>query len=548
MKRRRLNALIAEEQSPPPEGGSHWPGGLSLGFDFGFNNPKFSNYILHIKAEQERESAVDVPALNEGDTRKRKRKLESSEPAVSLHVNSLLLSAHSDFFKSLFTNDMLESRASEVSVHVAEDEIPLLEDIIRFVYNGKFQTPPDNMIHLLFVADKFLFAKVADDIIEHHKTSLTVDQCIQYLDLNEALQASTFAKLHHHVKRHLAKEFRIFDQVWNTEEFLHLPVRALIAVLESDSLILQSENTILSGLLAWVNADPITRAAEFKELVKYIRFGHMDPSFLVDVVQRVEPIASHPEFLSIYKKVQAYKSQKMEVRSGEPFMMPRIYTDKGSSRFTWDFRQITRMDIAQPAHSDKFYWRGYYLYLSVQKAENKLEVSVHVDQEKSGIPLDQHITLKHESTLDLKNYDTGLYDHIAKNFTSYYSRGSVTLFCIDWEQFINPQCPYVDHEDVLSVSLKVKLRSRGMCRLCGSLAYQLCGRCRGIYYCSKECQKNHWKDHKKDCRPAEAADGINHNHNHNHNVIVGAGGGVHVLVGGVGVGGGVAIAGAGGGA
>jgi hypothetical protein len=232
MKRRRLNALIAEEQSPPPEGGSHWSGGLSLGFDFGFNNPKFSNYIIHIKAEQERESAVDVPALNEGDTRKRKRRLESSEPVVSLHVNSLLLSAHSDFFKSLFTNDMLESRASEVSVHVAEDEIPLLEDIIRFVYNGKFQTPPDNMIHLLFVADKFLFAKVADDIIEHHKTSLTVDQCIQYLDLNEALQASTFAKLHHHVKRHLAKEFRIFDQVWNTEEFLHLPVRALIAVLE----------------------------------------------------------------------------------------------------------------------------------------------------------------------------------------------------------------------------------------------------------------------------------------------------------------------------
>jgi len=282
----------------------------------------------------------------------------------------------------------------------------------------------------------------------------------------------------------------------------------------------------------------------------------------VDVVQRVEPIASHPEFMSIYKKVQAYKSQKMEVRSGEPFMMPRIYTDKGSSRFTWDFRQITRMDIAQPAHSEKFYWRGYYLYLSVQRADNKLEVSVHVDQLKSGIPLDQHITLKHESTLDLKNYDTGLYDHIAKNFTSYYSRGSVTLFCIDWEQFINPQCPYVDHEDVLSVSLKVKLRSRGMCRLCGALAYQLCGRCRGIYYCSKECQKNHWKDHKKDCRPADAAaDGLNAAAN-NHNVmvggggaiavggVVGIGGGVHVHVGGVGIGiggVGVGVAGIGGG-
>jgi hypothetical protein len=78
--------------------------------------------------------------------------------------------------------------------------------------------------------------------------------------------------------------------------FYKLYIRCVNSV-TSDSLIMQSENTILSGLLAWVNADPVTRASEFKELVKYIRFGHMDPSFLVDVVQRVEPIASHPEFM-----------------------------------------------------------------------------------------------------------------------------------------------------------------------------------------------------------------------------------------------------------
>lgn len=39
-------------------------------------------------------------------------------------------------------------------MYVAEEEIPLLEDIIRFVYTGKFQTCSDSMIHLLFVADK----------------------------------------------------------------------------------------------------------------------------------------------------------------------------------------------------------------------------------------------------------------------------------------------------------------------------------------------------------------------------------------------------------
>src|ERR1700722_1848389 len=108
MKRRRLNTLITEEHSPPTETGSHWSGVPSLGFDFGFNNPKFSNYILHIKAEEDREGHGYATPATDVDARKRKRKLENNATAVSLHVNSLLLSAHSDFFKSLFTNDMLE--------------------------------------------------------------------------------------------------------------------------------------------------------------------------------------------------------------------------------------------------------------------------------------------------------------------------------------------------------------------------------------------------------------------------------------------------------
>jgi hypothetical protein len=31
-----------------------------------------------------------------------------------------------------------------------------------------------------------------------------------------------------------------------------------------------------------------------------------------------------------------------------------------------------------------------------------------------------------------------------------------------------------------------------------------CGKCKRVAYCSKECQKEDWKDHKKNCRPADA--------------------------------------------
>ena len=40
------------------------------------------------------------------------------------------------------------------------------------------------------------------------------------------------------------------------------------------------------------------------------------------------------------------------------------------------------------------------------------------------------------------------------------------------------------------------------CPLCFRSATQLCGRCGSVYYCSKECQKMHWRhSHKQACSP-----------------------------------------------
>ena len=32
-----------------------------------------------------------------------------------------------------------------------------------------------------------------------------------------------------------------------------------------------------------------------------------------------------------------------------------------------------------------------------------------------------------------------------------------------------------------------------------------CSRCKQVWYCSRECQKAHWKVHKPDCRACPAA-------------------------------------------
>ena len=34
-------------------------------------------------------------------------------------------------------------------------------------------------------------------------------------------------------------------------------------------------------------------------------------------------------------------------------------------------------------------------------------------------------------------------------------------------------------------------------------AYSVCGGCREVHYCSRECQRKHWKTHKPECLSSE---------------------------------------------
>ena len=40
----------------------------------------------------------------------------------------------------------------------------------------------------------------------------------------------------------------------------------------------------------------------------------------------------------------------------------------------------------------------------------------------------------------------------------------------------------------------------GNCGFCGALASVKCSSCKSVFYCDRNCQKRHWKEHKSFCK------------------------------------------------
>jgi hypothetical protein len=87
---------------------------------------------------------------------------------------------------------------------------------------------------------------------------------------------------------------------------------------------------------------------------------------------------------------------------------------------------------------------------------------------------------------------------IPKHFTTSMQKADSPLIAEMFEQRLNG---------------KVKRRVVRFCAMCKQGAkerkMQFCSRCKVCPYCSKECQKAHWKEHKKGCTPS-AEHPLNH--------------------------------------
>jgi len=100
-------------------------------------------------------------------------------------------------------------------------------------------------------------------------------------------------------------------------------------------------------------------------------------------------------------------------------------------------------------------------------------------------------------------FPTLLRQHLPKQFVDEEIYGTYNTVC----QFIK----HMKYDKAELVEIEAVLKPTRKCDVCSSLPAKPCARCKRAFYCSAECQKSAWKNHKKTCKapttpPATEAD------------------------------------------
>eukprot|EP01112_Ceratiomyxa_fruticulosa_P015264 TRINITY_DN4464_c0_g1_i8.p1 TRINITY_DN4464_c0_g1~~TRINITY_DN4464_c0_g1_i8.p1 ORF type:complete len:491 (-),score=86.88 TRINITY_DN4464_c0_g1_i8:231-1703(-) len=443
---------------------------MNVSLEFGFDNPKYSDYVLVLKS---------------GTIVHRK-----------MHVSNLILSSHSKYFVALFTNDMKETREKEVEIELSSCESALFYSIIKSLYTGDLILPTlgelrdleveqEQQIDLSengqdakrgekgkspikvrgkikkeadkkeeeseFPVDSEEFQKVqvyvdamnlldrfsiekrfknCVDLLKKERNSI-LSACYQLSVLDESLEHITEVKDYKQLLLDfLAKEYVNFDKLWNSNEFLQLPYIALKSIFENDDLLVSCEATVLQALRKWINRNPEKRACYLTELLPLVRFTQIDLLYLTDYVMGYNnffEVDGGCDDLSklTFGAIRFHSFNILRFREQGCFPkgdFPESWLKKRAGYKAVETSETVDwqcdLDLGYQ-DSEEFYFRGVFFYFDVIiQNENEHSFSIRPNRvEISGENDDRKTNNNLRYTLQAFNYQTRARDYLFQDCT-----------------------------------------------------------------------------------------------------------------------------------
>jgi kelch-like protein 10 len=200
-----------------------------------------------------------------------------SEDDETFPVHRVVLSAHSTYFRTLFTTKLCSKENTDVRLSGVTSETMNL--ILNYIYVGDVDINQENVRQLLKSADFLDLPGLLELCCDFLRRVMATDNCIGILRLVRCYFCSSFEG---EVRRFVMRNFVELSQ--GSDEFLELPPEELQALIGSVELNVGTEEIVWEGVLRWINHDTGNRKCHIAELLKRVRLGLLDPLFFLEEV------------------------------------------------------------------------------------------------------------------------------------------------------------------------------------------------------------------------------------------------------------------------
>ena len=217
----------------------------------------------------------------------------------SFKCHKIVLSCVSDYFRTMFTSEMTESRQSEITIHDIDESA--MEKLVQFAYTSKIQLSIDNVQSVLYAASILQMEVVAKACCDFMKKHLHPTNCIG---------VHNFAHQHNRTELiKMADDYILenFLDVVGTEEFKSVPYELLEKLISSQELNVKNEMQVYEAVIVWIKHDIGKRKDYLAKLISKVRLPLLTPNYLLQNVATEEMIRKNLECRDFVDDAKAYQ-------------------------------------------------------------------------------------------------------------------------------------------------------------------------------------------------------------------------------------------------
>lgn len=209
----------------------------------------------------------------------------------------LVLAACSSYFRAFFQSGVEESKQREI---VLEDVEPgVMGMILKYLYTSSINVTEQNVQDIFALANMLQIPSIFTVCVSFLQKRLSLSNCLAIFRLGLMLDCPRLAVS----ARNFACER--FQLISRDEEFLQLSPSELAAILASDALNVETEESVFEALIKWVGHDLDKRSEELPGLLDCVRCRLIPQDYFSKKVEQHEWIQSNQE---IAKKLQLVKN------------------------------------------------------------------------------------------------------------------------------------------------------------------------------------------------------------------------------------------------